>query len=1148
MLLSDVSNFANVQYGISFIIERSSNIKNSLPNQDYMGFISFDGTSFYLDLGNNSFLSLYCEVESKLSSVYQFFRRNIFVVSQVRQVIENCGTTQRIILDLYPIYFGIKSPDLSFIELSKSVSSDFPSRQLDEALSDDALMTSWFKKRFVSRISGRDYLLCRQPDTEDLSVLDKIQSNKNILKTEDDSCSFGGDSVHLALVITGKWTRLYVGTDPDGEDKSFIRTRGISVGRYLSKKAYFLCSSSFSVTSRSKSLKNSSITELLAGSFRIPKFLHEWRRFDLFEMYDAIRTSLNFGYAKITGVQPTSYECQVFLDTNVALDAIDGETVIAASSSVPQYFDKRHLFSSFDEESVEKFLKEDESCDARSRVANIYHLLRSSSSCDCLILRYGRIRVSPNVGDYIYIPVTGEGTQYKRKRNAAQKISEGSSEYPLLAKVLSGEVSKSTTIDHGLGWLSMSPLSSRIKEKVFSKNPPTNTQIKAIDIALNTPDIALIQGPPGTGKTTVITAIVERLCELYGKDESKPGQILISGFQHSAVENIASRLSVNSLPAIKFGHRHSSDNTESCSEIDIAEWSSRTVDRIRMRYGSRFSKSISKFGLLKTSYLADPCKENEIKLLDCILEDALLYDKNIIDTAFKLRRNLNNHMNVSEISNAVDSLRIDMDSYADDGIHNCLLLINILHDHSDEIPDAQELIKLLHGVVFDSGKKLSEKDIKVLLDVKERLLSFLYPEQGLEHSFPKGEILDLIELINKQRERQVSSHYETDVLSAFVDELESNPIGIKKALEDCQIVYAATTQQSMSGELRKAKKRNMSKSYNAFDDILTYDTVIIDEAARATPSDLLIPMSLARNRIILVGDQRQLPHMIEDRLVNELKETNHIDTDLLNNTLFEMLFSSMRKLEQNDGIKRCVTLDSQYRMHPVLGDFCSKYFYESHSSTEKYISPLGAGIFNQKLKKISGLCCSICHVPYSPVQKSNHSWCRNAEADACAKLIAEWIKSDEGKDLSFGIITFYSAQVKLIKQKLSDIGLAKNYASGDDSTFIINENGREILRVGTVDSFQGLEFDVVILSAVKTYKHSDLKDSDNMSEGEKNDIAGFLCIENRLCVAMSRQKRHLCLVGDKEFFSSRVMKKKVPSLHRFVKLCEDRKNGKVFRV
>lgn len=82
----------------------------------------------------------------------------------------------------------------------------------------------------------------------------------------------------------------------------------------------------------------------------------------------------------------------------------------------------------------------------------------------------------------------------------------------------------------------------------------------------------------------------------------------------------------------------------------------------------------------------------------------------------------------------------------------------------------------------------------------------------------------------------------------------------------------------------------MSKSYNAFDDILTYDTVIIDEAARATPSDLLIPMSLARNRIILVGDQRQLPHMIEDRLVNELKETNHIDTDLLNNTLFEMLF------------------------------------------------------------------------------------------------------------------------------------------------------------------------------------------------------------------------------------------------------------------
>mgnify|MGYP002130084090 CR=1 FL=1 len=36
---------------------------------------------------------------------------------------------------------------------------------------------------------------------------------------------------------------------------------------------------------------------------------------------------------------------------------------------------------------------------------------------------------------------------------------------------------------------------------------------------------------------------------------------------------------------------------------------------------------------------------------------------------------------------------------------------------------------------------------------------------------------------------------------------------------------------------------------------LSGDTVIIDEAARANPLDLFIPMSMAKRRIVLVGDQ-----------------------------------------------------------------------------------------------------------------------------------------------------------------------------------------------------------------------------------------------------------------------------------------------------
>ena len=73
----------------------------------------------------------------------------------------------------------------------------------------------------------------------------------------------------------------------------------------------------------------------------------------------------------------------------------------------------------------------------------------------------------------------------------------------------------------------INPLSPFVKSKIFTHDP-TSTQVKAIDIALNTPDIAIIQGPPGTGKTTVITAIIERLNEIADKRKDVKGQVLVT--------------------------------------------------------------------------------------------------------------------------------------------------------------------------------------------------------------------------------------------------------------------------------------------------------------------------------------------------------------------------------------------------------------------------------------------------------------------------------------------------------------------------------------------------------------------------------------------------------------------------------------------
>ena len=151
---------------------------------------------------------------------------------------------------------------------------------------------------------------------------------------------------------------------------------------------------------------------------------------------------------------------------------------------------------------------------------------------------------------YVSLSIVGDEKQISRREDARKRIAEGKAANPALGLILEGKLTEE--LENYSSRKKIDPLSSFVKDKIF-KHDPTSTQKKAIDIALNTPDIAIIQGPPGTGKTTVITAIIERLNEICDKRELVNGQVLITSFQHDAVRNVIERLQINSLPTIKFG-------------------------------------------------------------------------------------------------------------------------------------------------------------------------------------------------------------------------------------------------------------------------------------------------------------------------------------------------------------------------------------------------------------------------------------------------------------------------------------------------------------------------------------------------------------------------------------------------------------------
>ena len=96
---------------------------------------------------------------------------------------------------------------------------------------------------------------------------------------------------------------------------------------------------------------------------------------------------------------------------------------------------------------------------------------------------------------------------------------------------------------------------------------------------------------------------------------------------------------------------------------------------------------------------------------------------------------------------------------------------------------------------------------------------------------------------------------------------------------------------------------------------MSFDYVIIDEAAKATTPELLVSIIKAK-KIILVGDQNQLPAYADAEVSPTLaKLTKNPDY-----RLFDILYNSLP-----DTHKQILT--TQYRMIENIGNLISKVFY-----------------------------------------------------------------------------------------------------------------------------------------------------------------------------------------------------------------------------
>lgn len=283
-----------------------------------------------------------------------------------------------------------------------------------------------------------------------------------------------------------------------------------------------------------------------------------------------------------------------------------------------------------------------------------------------------------------------------------------------------------------------------------------------------------------------------------------------------------------------------------------------------------------------------------------------------------------------------------------------------------------------------------------------------------------------------------------------------------------------------------------------------YDWVIIDEAARSISSELAIAMQ-AGKRILLVGDHHQLPPLYttphKKALARKLGVyTEDIDLDELLQSDFERAFES--KYGKIAGAK----LLTQYRMAKPIGNLVSDCFYEGEletgfreipesykhlpASIKGFTTWLDTSIFGKGANHPdTGKGSSIANpTEVSVIIKLLDSI---ANSDKQVDALKQQMSKDKG-ELPIGIICMYAEQKKRLRRKVAE-------QKWDD-------HFKSLIRIDTVDSYQGKENRIVILSITR----SDYRQS-----------PGFLRSPNRINVGLSRAMDRLVIVGNSEMWKGK---------------------------
>lgn len=594
-------------------------------------------------------------------------------------------------------------------------------------------------------------------------------------------------------------------------------------------------------------------------------------------------------------------------------------------------------------------------------------------------------------------------------------------------------------------------------------------------------NVEIIKGPPGTGKTQTI---VNLICN-YVLDNKK---VLVASQNNKAVDNVLEKLRKDNLfgGALRLGNSQIRDNAlveiqsllkdinkinDSIEDTDIEiskekskiiqreielikeklnETEELTITSEEMRESiESLKKSLVEIELEKyiASYDTDLNELNKniaiMNKISCLCEGFEKKRNNMIWKMLSKFRFNYDKFRVKQLMNSLNNIKLnlygnmnfdiilDVKDCADGNI--MLMEHNILQNKYNDITKRLEILK------NEKWNKRYEEENKNKIDVDRSILKSKY----------KNMLNDFL----------ISEKETIDILNESDSTVFKKNVEVFKSLIKIYPVIL-TTNLSVASSI-------------PFEEL--FDVVIVDEASQCNIPSIL-PLLVRAKKLVLVGDNKQLPPVItlDEKENQKLIQKFNIDSkySFKDNSIFDFYNNFMKKEAK-------VLLKEHFRCNPRIINISNKFFYNSELKI--------------RTKDTDGEFVGLQYCSLRGTIKNGIGG-RSISNIEEVNAIKEYLVSNKEyfTNKTIGIITPFKEQKNKLEQMVKNLGG-------------LYEN----ITVGTVHTFQGDEKDIIVLSLVIT-------------EGCRDGSVKWINKEkNIINVAITRAKELLYVVGDLSYLSTK---------------------------